>query len=69
MPFAILHICGNVEVTITVSSYLSSICRTANAITSLPRTHRQNAQPKVGYFYTIAETPTTIQPLSYVDLV
>lgn len=43
-------------------------CRPSNSYTS-PKTYRQNAQPKVGYFYSIAETPTTIQPLSYVDLV
>mmetsp|Transcript_2072 Transcript_2072/g.2186 ORF Transcript_2072/g.2186 Transcript_2072/m.2186 type:complete len:160 (+) Transcript_2072:43-522(+) len=30
---------------------------------------RQNTQPKTGYFYAIDEAPTTIQPLSYVDLV
>ena len=30
---------------------------------------RANAQPKVGYFYTCADVPTTIQPTPYVDLV
>mmetsp|Transcript_14590 Transcript_14590/g.24174 ORF Transcript_14590/g.24174 Transcript_14590/m.24174 type:complete len:161 (-) Transcript_14590:225-707(-) len=30
---------------------------------------RVNTQPKAGYFYTVAETPETIQPLPYVDLV
>lgn len=30
---------------------------------------RENAQPKKGYFYTITQTPETIQPLPYVDLV
>lgn len=30
---------------------------------------RVNAQPKAGYFYSLAATPETIQPLPYVDLV
>jgi large subunit ribosomal protein L21e len=30
---------------------------------------RQNTQPKSGYFYTLTNTPETIQPLPYVDLV
>jgi hypothetical protein len=30
---------------------------------------RQNTQPKAGYFYTLTDTPETIQPAPYVDLV
>lgn len=30
---------------------------------------RVNTQPKTGYFYTLENTPETIQPLPYVDLV
>lgn len=30
---------------------------------------RVNTQPKTGYFYTLSNTPETIQPLPYVDLV
>lgn len=30
---------------------------------------RENVQPKAGYFYKLTDAPTTIQPLSYVDLV
>ena len=30
---------------------------------------RQNTQPKSGYFFTLTNTPETIQPLPYVDLV
>mmetsp|Transcript_29444 Transcript_29444/g.80533 ORF Transcript_29444/g.80533 Transcript_29444/m.80533 type:complete len:161 (+) Transcript_29444:28-510(+) len=30
---------------------------------------RVNTQPKAGYFYTVENTPETIQPLPYVDLV
>lgn len=30
---------------------------------------RENTQPKKGYFYALENTPETIQPLPYVDLV
>jgi large subunit ribosomal protein L21e len=30
---------------------------------------RKPTQPKAGYFYSLAEAPTSIQPLVYVDLV